>query len=1065
MKRRLLAGLLCICLVVQCQMPVMAAEPEQSAAEEIQISDSAEETEDTKIPDATEEPESTEEGNESESTGEPAAEEPENQTPESEEEVLQVPDEETGEDAVQTEESGAVQTADTEQQYTADEIAKIMEMVPEVHVYINLSTALSDSLFGDLAYSSASGTGFSWKQESSGKETALVASDNAPEQTYRVIYRQPGYADLEFPVDIKVTKINKVTLTGDKYLTQAKEYRGTCGLQFTVTGAEVDEEKLTDLLDVSWSVSKNGYVSLSSDGLLEKEYTGDFGISDKASISDKITAVVTFKGIEKPKTNVTRFSSSLAVQLLRSSLADRLQIQDVKDGEHTNVTDYQADYEDESLAVLSVNLEHLKELKADGIKKYMIDLKTTAYEGEEQLDTAAVKWTTSDSSVVSVSMINKEPVLVLKGKGGFATITATCTDKNKTVSKFKVEVLDHTPVVDTKKLTVNVYKEDGTDFTIFPMNGNGISDVEVSEYDTRTKEYVTSDNFIAEQISDEDDTIWTLSILDDSEAAALRKNRTYKCCLTIETDQFGAVTQNLSVTVDTKKPTVKLKCVQKLNVFRLDDSGEGIYQITGTPQIASAEWTPSRTAESAPYITGEYSEADGRLHFHSEQLDKTNYSKLLQKKYAGGTLKLSFKGYKETADQVISLSVSVENKKNFSVQAEKAVICPSEGLIGRMITVRDKTTGEEILFDKDTDKVKSKTSGCSVEIEDNGRVDLTYTGTKSTDVQFTWDSAKYAASITITVPVVVVKQPTFTLEHSTVYLNTNAVSEVAVRVDVSGTEYPLDSCTLSLSSGLRKLQNSGDLDISYDEDDQMIYLKLLHPENIIKAGTYTITLSGKVAEVVGVKERTLTVKIVTAAPTATVTGSGSIDLLNRENTYMSYKAVLKNITGEIEDAELTGLYADNFLAEVQDDGSIRVYAAGDGELCAKKKYQLRLKLYLDNGCEVTSAAFNVTPVEKLPKLTSNVSKLTFYRAFPIDRLYQIKVPIGSSVKIEDIRLVASKNADFFEYSYEDDGAGILSLKEASALKPGTYSLSFLVYYEGKGITSKPVTRKLSVTIK
>ena len=101
----------------------------------------------------------------------------------------------------------------------------------------------------------------------------------------------------------------------------------------------------------------------------------------------------------------------------------------------------------------------------------------------------------------------------------------------------------------------------------------------------------------------------------------------------------------------------------------------------------------------------------------------------------------------------------------------------------------------------------------------------------------------------------------------------------------------------------------------------------------------------------------------------------------------------------------------------------------------------------------------------MPKLTSNVSKLTFYRAFPIDRLYQIKVPIGSSVKIEDIRLVASKNADFFEYSYEDDGAGILSLKEASALKPGTYSLSFLVYYEGKGITSKPVTRKLSVTIK
>ena len=232
MKRRLLAGLLCICLVVQCQMPVMAAEPEQSAVKEMQdsVTDDLTEAEDVGVPEMTEEPENPE--------------------PKQEEETAQTPTEEEQKDAeseAETEVNTDELAADNEKQYTEDEIAKIMEMVPEVHVYTNLSTALSDSLFGDLAYSSASGTGFSWKQEFSGKETALVASDNAPEQTYRVIYRQPGYADLEFPVDIKVTKINKVTLTGDKYLTQAKEYRGTCGLQFTVTGAEVDEEELTDL--------------------------------------------------------------------------------------------------------------------------------------------------------------------------------------------------------------------------------------------------------------------------------------------------------------------------------------------------------------------------------------------------------------------------------------------------------------------------------------------------------------------------------------------------------------------------------------------------------------------------------------------------------------------------------------------------------------------------------------------------------------------------------------------------------------------------------------------------
>ena len=344
MKRRLLAGLLCVCLVIQNQMPAMAAEPEQTAVEEMQdsVADDLTEAEDAGMPEKTEYPEAEKAAEES------VSEEPEDQMPE-QEEAVQTPTEEEQKDA-EPEAEAEVNTdelaADTEKQYTEDEIAQIMETMPEVHVYTNLSTALSDSLFGDLAYSSASGTGFTWKQESSGKETALVASDTAPEQTYRVIYRQPGYADLEFPVSVKVTKINKVTLSGDNYLTLAKEYKGSCSLQFTVTGAEVDEEELAEILDVSWSVSKNGYVSLSTDGLIEKEYTGDFGISEKSAVSDKITAVVTFKGVEKPKTNVTRFSCSFAVQLLRSSLADRLQIQDVKDGEHTNVTEYQADYDD-----------------------------------------------------------------------------------------------------------------------------------------------------------------------------------------------------------------------------------------------------------------------------------------------------------------------------------------------------------------------------------------------------------------------------------------------------------------------------------------------------------------------------------------------------------------------------------------------------------------------------------------------------------------------------------------------------------------------------------------------
>ena len=180
---------------------------------------------------------------------------------------------------------------------------------------------------------------------------------------------------------------------------------------------------------------------------------------------------------------------------------------------------------------------------------------------------------------------------------------------------------------------------------------------------------------------------------------------------------------------------------------------------------------------------------------------------------------------------------------------------------------------------------------------------------------------------------------------------------------------------------------------------------------------------------------------------------------------MTYKPVLENVTDTVEDVELAGAGADYFIAEMDDDGNVLVYADENAPLKAKAKYQVRMNLTLASGCKVTSKAVTITPQEKRPKLKANMKKTTIYRYHPTDQVYQLDVTGSTYARIEDIRLVPAKKTGDFEYEYDDDGRGIVMLKEGNTVKKGTYSLSFHVYYEGMGLSSKPVTVKLSVAVK
>ena len=1010
MKKRLLAGILALCVCMQTILPVYAA---QGDTEEEIVSNIEEmqkelpEDEDTPQEDVSEETE-------------PVLEE---------ETAVQDPE-------VQQEE---------QKQYTPDQIQEIMESIPSIHVFTNVTTTLTDDLFGGES-------GFQWKKEADQKAVAVVASDTEPEQTYTAVYSREGYETIELPVEVRVTKINKVKLTADAVQSVQSSRPGVCQLEFDVTGAEISEDEYDEVFDVNWETAK-GFVILQGDEQISRNMTGI------SAGTDTIKATITFKNVQQLKNGVTKFAVSTRVTVVDTSMTDAFKIT-VSEGENTNIDNYETEYEEENLLSLSVDLEDLKEL---GNKTDMIDLDVEAYSEGESVDMPAVGWSSSDASVASVKLVNKKPVLVLKKKGGVAKITITSKDKKKYSQSFQVRVLDHTPVLETTALTLNKYMLSGLDVSILPMNDNLIAGIDVYEYDKSSKEYEPSDRFVIEQINEDDENIWTLNFEEGAEEE-IQKKTVYQCQLVMDTD-YGEIRQNVKITVDVTKPKASLKKVKNLNLFRLDGSDRGAYSIISKYEVSSVRWETS-VQEADPYISASYQADEEKVYLKAENVTKDNYSKLLNKKYSGrtGKLVISFAGYRETADLTLSLTPDVENKANVSVKADELVMCPADGLIGRMMQAYDANTGKEIYFTEDD---SFTVSGAEVERQENGRLELVYTGNSGATVTIKWKSPLYLSPVDIKVKVSIIGKPQFSVPYKTVILNTLFKEETAVPIDVKGSEYPLDEGSFgwAMSKGLQQLYDAGAVGIRYDEEDQMLYLQIKDAAQILKGGTYQIILTGKVAEGIDVSKGTLTVRIETKAPILKVAAKGSIDLLDRKQSCMILTPTLLNVSGTIESVEVVGTYSDCFYAELDESGKILLYAEEDATLRTKVKYSVKIRATLDNGEMLTSNDLNITPIEKLPKLLTSTSKMTLYRAFPSEKNYRVSIAMGSNAKIENIRMVKVKNADYFQYEYGDNGTGILFLAPDAAIKAGNYTLSFMVYYEGRGISSKPATVRLTVTVK
>jgi hypothetical protein len=201
----------------------------------------------------------------------------------------------------------------------------------------------------------------------------------------------------------------------------------------------------------------------------------------------------------------------------------------------------------------------------------------------------------------------------------------------------------------------------------------------------------------------------------------------------------------------------------------------------------------------------------------------------------------------------------------------------------------------------------------------------------------------------------------------------------------------------------------------------------------------------------------LTVSVVTkSAADISLKASGSIDLLNRSGSGITYKITTKNYTDTIVSVDLIGQNADRFALTSNADGSVTLRANAGKSLAIKTAYPVTLQVTYKSGVKLTKTV-KVTPKQTVPKFTANVKNVTLFESVAGAAYAKDITFTGSKLytDISKIELVDGQGA--FDYTYGEDGSGSLYVKENASAKTGkTYTLKFAVTLKDAAANGAPV---------
>lgn len=674
------------------------------------------------------------------------------------------------------------------------------------------------------------------------------------------------------------------------------------------------------------------------------------------------------------------------------------------------------------------------------------------------------------STVKPTETVQFEFPLMVKA-AGTAKITVTGNDAAKTTHTLTLVVADACPGLSEETVTVNTWRTVGTDFCLYAgkdetNNFCNITDVSLEDVDQNGN---NSKKFNLKGEGALDGSRWNGSIT----AKADTKTGTYKMRLYVRVRENGAYYLPFTVKVVSTKPKCSVKQKEKLNLFYKDT--KSLVTLDTEEDIESVSLT------GCNYLVELSNSGDG--YYLHPGLGAT------LKSVKKGTIKIQLKGFKPLE---MPFTVNVEKKApKISPVINTVTLYPQSGLTSARIDIKNAETlpWNDLAIGEYSNKAKGnytpKLEGQHILLKGEN-----LNQAESFRMTIALRSGSWTEDVNLVCNVKVnLKNPAIALEKKTLQLNANDAYK-SYDADSTAVKWK-DGGVITADHGARVsvycdpkdakakvLITDSSVIFSVDRNGGYYQVRARLNNKAVAKGNYKFTVQA--AKDGKIWKTPLTVKVVNTAPNQAVkmSSKGSIDVLNRDGSFMTLTPSLKAVNGsfvipadkEVE-VKLTGRDAHLFRAHWSDDGkTIELQAKKNVTLVTKYDYTVTpiLSICNVNGeteeIQTAPVKFKVkqgsAKVSAAPKTSLMYSNT--YNSVTIEMQAVLKG--AAAPAIENVTLVG--NTDAFQYEYNNEGKGTLTMKRTGrAVKGKRYSLQFQVTFAEQADNVKPVIVRYPVTIK
>lgn len=927
----------------------------------------------------------------------------------------------------------------------------------DLYAVTNLDTKLSDIV---IQQDGKPLEGWTWQEP----DTSLANFKNMDGHAFAAVYTDAAGRTIKCNLWVRMVTVTGVTIMtkNENEEQQQGEPEWLDGVPASVTAGETitlgrsylidncNEENPEEYQSIRDRMDERYYIEWTSNPknagtASDNTYEYKASITGKKQAAEKKTFTVSMKD---KKTNKVLFKNSCTITVTVNSTYDFDVVEELKT------------YNDDNgqmwlLLKVKMPLEAYQKQKLTVVSEdkailTLTDKKTVLEEAEEAGETY---------TYVKIPCKNPKP--------GTAWIKITAPDEMKTARRIAVEFIDKEPkVVGATAVTINKAMDDQTASVIVRTHKDWPLDADSDATDSvqLNKKSTDSLQVRTELISREEgsgycDYKLTFSLTEKAAADKNVKNgkNTVALKLTVKPEDTASgeapeqYTLNLTLNVTDTKPAVSFKQTGKVNLFYNDEEGYGVLTVNANgAQIQNLRLEDYADKNPKKNAVCDFELKEGK-EAGTYYIALKNNGNAKNKK---GLLKYEIEGYTGTFQSV--LTVTSETKKPTIVLSAKTdSLYPNLGYSDSWLTMTNKATGENIEAAEARYVVNKKknqyttldVSGFSGQndqgtliagnnsfrllVTPDGNIVSRLQGTDAENPSYSKKADKFnleikeanwtdwiAVSYSVKVET---SKPKIAFGASTLTLNKNSA---VYRAQMARTSLRLKGCSNNVmqdawnwvsitgqdekSKKALKVDNS--LVLQYWNDCGDIVVKFNN--NKIDTGSYKFKITVGNDEVGTIASSVLTVKVVDTSmdKNLKVTAKGSIDVLDREGTYITYTPKLSNLTGVITKGGLEGRDADLFNAWME-DGKLIVHARDGETYSTKNSYQVNAVFWVQtqdyDGYEVSTAKpLTIKVKQGKPKLKASAVNNTLYRQ--LDNTVEIKLDATlnkKEVEIEDVWLL------------------------------------------------------------